>query len=98
MGVNRPEGYEFKAANGYWYRKVNGKWKLMHHIVAEQTLGRSIDTACERVVFKDKNPGNLSPDNIEVREKTGGKQKRLAMLRARIERDQEELRELRGEA
>lgn len=94
MGTHRPEGYEYVAANGYKYRKVNGSFKLMHHIIAEERLGRSIDKTSERVVFLDKDPSNLDPDNIEVRSKVGGKQQRIDQLRARIARDTEELEDL----
>lgn len=96
MGTYRPEGYEMRAANGYHYRKVNGKWKLLHHIIAEERLGRPIDTTSERVIFLDKNCDNLDPSNIVVKEKRGGKIQRIAVLEQRIARLQEELAELKG--
>ena len=96
MGKHRPEGFEYQAMNGYWYRKVDGKWKLIHHIVAEEKLGRKIDPKEERVTFRDNDRDNLSPDNIIVKPKSGGRLKRIAQLEERIAKLQEELDLLRS--
>lgn len=94
MGTQRPDGYEYVAANGYKYRKVDGKFILLHHIIAEEALGRPIDKANERVVFKDNDRTNLSPDNIAVVEKVGGRNKRIEALLRRRQIIDEELAEL----
>jgi len=93
MGTKQPDGAKRVAANGYHYIKEGGKWRLQHHVVAEEALGRPINKG-ERVVFKDGDRHNLTPDNIEVKETKGGKNGRITYLRERIERDTEELNEL----
>jgi len=90
----RPDGYEYVAANGYSYRKVNGEFVLIHHLIAAEQLGRPHDKATERVVFKDNNRANLDPSNIEVVQKVGGKNKRIETLLVRRAAIDEELREL----
>lgn len=93
MANIRADGEENKAANGYWYRKVNGKWKLKHHIVAEQILGRPINGS-DRVTFKDNDPDNLDPSNLNITIKKGGRLARIEYLKAKIVVLQDELREL----
>lgn len=94
MGPHRPDGYEYTSANGYRYRKVDGEFVLVHHIIAEQRLGRPLDKATERVVFVDNDRSNLNPDNIEVRTKVNGKQQRIEAIKAKIASLQEELASL----
>lgn len=94
MGAHKPEGSEFTAKNGYAYRKVDGKWKLIHHIIAEQKLGHALDTQVHRVSFADNDRSNLHPDNIIIAEKKGGKLKRIETIKAKISLLQEELAEL----
>jgi hypothetical protein len=95
MGARREDGSEYQAANGYWYRKVNGKWKLKHHIVAEEGLGRPLSQG-ERVIFLDKDRNNLDPSNIKVVQKKSSKEDRIAYLESKIAMYQEELDELRS--
>jgi len=85
------------SQNGYHYTKVavkpgTGKpgWRLTHHIVAEQKLGRPLRED-ERVSFKGKK-SDLRPENIIVSEKGQGSQRRRkAQLEARIAELQAEL-------
>lgn len=86
-GAKAELGDTYIAANGYHYTKaaLNGheEFRLTHHILAEQELGRPLRED-ERVVFLDGNRSNLDPDNIAVRVK--GKataRRRLAQLEAR---------------
>lgn len=71
------------SINGYNYTKVDGKWRLTHHIIAEtQILGRELNPD-ERVVFVNGKT-NLTPENIRVVKK--GRQslrRRKAQLEAR---------------
>jgi hypothetical protein len=103
-GEVHPIGGERVAKNGYHYIKVetvNGgsEWKLKHHLVAERTLGRKIDTAVERVFFKDTNKENFDPDNIVVEPKKGmTREARKARLQSRIEELQGQLEDLEEEA
>jgi hypothetical protein len=77
--------------NGYHYTKVDGKWKLTHHIEAEAKLGRPIYVH-ERVYFKDRNKTNFDPDNIMVLSSGTEKLKaRHAALQTQIRNLQEEL-------
>jgi hypothetical protein len=94
MGKERPDGYEYQTANGYWYRKVDGEHVLLHHIIAAEKLGRPHDKATERVMFKDTDRNNLDPDNIIVVPKKGGREKRIAVLLAKRAVINEELRDL----
>lgn len=91
------------SQNGYHYTKValNGTdkaaWKLTHHIIAEKKIGRSIRED-ERVVFRNGKKRDLSPKNIEVREKgRGSVRRRKAQLEARIAELQAELTEINKE-
>jgi hypothetical protein len=83
------------SQNGYWYVKLDtGQWKLKHHTVAEESLGRPI-AADERVIFKDRDRTNFNPDNIDVVKKgKTSKNRRIAQIRARIQELQAELEEL----
>lgn len=81
------------APNGYHYVKWNGKRRLLHHVIAEETLGRALDKD-ERVYFEDKDRTNFDPKNILVRKKAKGKDNRIQYLKDRITTDVEELLEL----
>jgi hypothetical protein len=84
------------APNGYHYCKdAKGKRRLLHHLVAEETLGREIRSD-ERVSFKDKDRTNFDPENIVVKEAAKSKKNRIEYLEARIRADTEELEELRA--
>lgn len=79
------------AKNGYHYTKTEDRWRLTHHIVAEENLGREL-TADERVVFGDGDRTNLDPENIIVRRKnTASLRRKEAQLATRIEELQAEL-------
>jgi hypothetical protein len=86
------------SQNGYHYTKTGGKWRLTHHIVAEQILGRPLRED-ERVSFKDpKQRLNLEPSNIVISEKGQGSiRRRKAQLEVRIAELQAELDEINKE-
>lgn len=72
------------AANGYHYTRTEHNWRLTHHIIAEQELGRALKED-ERVEFVDRDRSNLSPGNIVVRQKgRGSTRRRIAQIDARI--------------
>lgn len=82
------------AANGYHYVKKDGKWRLTHHVVAEENLGRPLRSD-EGVFFKDKDRNNLKPENIGVRIKGNvSAATKRARLEARIAEAQAQLDEL----
>jgi wyosine [tRNA(Phe)-imidazoG37] synthetase (radical SAM superfamily) len=84
------------SQNGYDYTKCEDGWRLTHHLVAERTLGRSINYDQELVTFKDKDRRNLNPDNIQVQKK--GKSsyaRRLAQLEARKDEIEAEIEQVR---
>jgi hypothetical protein len=84
-GVAAKDGDTNVSANGYHYTRQNGKFRLTHHIIAEEKLGRPINTETEVVRFKDKDKTNLSPDNIEAIPKgTTSVRARLARVEAQI--------------
>jgi argininosuccinate lyase len=90
-------GDERISANGYHYTRTESGWRLTHHIVAEQTLGRPLNDD-ERVTFKDKKRTNLSPENVVVilQGKTSLR-RRKANVEARIEELKAELAYINNE-
>lgn len=81
------------APNGYYYVKWDNKRRLLHHLIAEETLGRELEKD-ERVYFADKDRTNFDPSNIEVRKASKTKANRIEILREKIRMYQEELDEL----
>lgn len=81
------------APNGYHYVKWEGKRRLLHHVIAEETLGRELQKD-ERAYFKDKDRTNFDPDNIEVRKAAKTKANRIEILREKIRMYQDELDQL----
>lgn len=97
-GETFPLGYERVAQNGYHYIKTPTGWRLKHHIIAEEKLGRVIDTKIETVKFVDRNRDNFDPDNIIVEPKKGvTREAKKARIQSRIEELQAQLDELEGE-
>lgn len=84
-GKNAINGAERKAPNGYWYVKVDGKWRLKHHIAMEQILGRPLQ-ADESVRFVTGNKENYKSDNLRVVVKgKASLRRRLAVVEAKID-------------
>jgi hypothetical protein len=84
-GKTAKDGDTNVSANGYHYTRVNGKFRLTHHLLAERKLGRPLDTTRETVRFRDKDKTNLSIDNVEVIPKgTTSIRTRLARIEAQI--------------
>lgn len=72
------------SANGYHYTRTETGWRLTHHLIAEEQLGRPLEPN-ELVRFADRDRNNLSPENIIVTVKhTSTPKKRLAQVEARI--------------
>jgi len=82
-GVVSKDGDTTVSANGYHYTRVNGKYRLTHHIIAEQILGRPIERN-ETVSFADGDRTNLDPSNIKVTTRKTSRMGRIAALDARI--------------
>lgn len=78
-----PIGSTRIAQNGYHYTKVAEGWRLTHHIVAEEKLGRPLEKN-ERVYFKDNNRANLTPVNIAISDRKVDRQKRREQLQNKI--------------
>lgn len=93
MPKQSPVGSVNIAANGYSYTKTKEGWRLTHHLIAEEELGRSLQKG-ERVYFADNDRTNLSPDNIEVRSQKVTKEDKILLLKEKIARLQQELEEL----
>lgn len=94
-GKAAEDGATNVSPNGYHYTKQGGKWRLTHHITAEEMIGRPID-ATERVEFIDKDRKDpYEKDNIRVVKKNKGTNARKrAQLEARIQELQAQLEEL----
>jgi hypothetical protein len=85
------------SKNGYSYTKLPEGWRLTHHIVAEEKLGRPLRDG-ERVVFGPNGKTDLSPENVNVVPAgKGSTRRRIASIEARIEELQGELKRLRKE-
>jgi len=82
------------APNGYHYTKSDEyNWRLTHHIVMEEKLGRSL-LAHERVLFMDGDRSNIEEDNLEVRETKGGVNAKKIEIRTKIAYLEAQLRDL----
>lgn len=82
-GSGSPVGSIRVAQNGYQYTKTTTKWRLTHHIIAEEMLGRPLRTD-ERVVFLGSKT-ILTQDNIKViQQGTSSDRQKLARIEARL--------------
>jgi|SRR5689334_22109609 len=82
------------SSNGYHYTRTKDAWKLTHHLLAEEKLGRPLK-GNERVVFIDKNRKNLDPTNLKVQVVGSGSTARTrARIVARIQELTAQLEEL----
>lgn len=93
-----PDGAERISKNGYTYVKVVGRWRLKHHLIAEEFLGRLINPDEERVIFKDGDRTHLNPNNIKVVKKGSSSPERaLAALVARRDELNARIQELEAQ-
>ncbi len=76
--------------NGYHNTKTEAGWRLTHHILAEEILGRPLAPG-EFVRFKDTDRANLNKDNLEIT--TRG----ASSLKARLARVEAKIQELQAE-
>lgn len=102
-GANADIGATRISANGYEYTKVedcgNGKpgWRLSHHLVAEEKLGRPLRED-ERVSFHNGKRMDMRPANIKISKKgSTSVHRRKAQLETRISELQAELDEINNE-
>lgn len=98
MGKKAADGATRLAPNGYHYTKVNGKWRLTHHLTAEKSLGRPLRSD-ERVLFKagyDRRD-YANADALIIRPVMNGKAQRLERLREKRRLIDEQIRELEEE-
>ena len=83
------------APNGYHYTKTADVWRLTHHLVAEEKLGRSLLKA-ERCFFIDGDKQNLEPKNIRVEVMSGGVDKKIEEIEEKIEELKIQLKNLKN--
>jgi hypothetical protein len=90
-GSAAPNGATNVSKNGYHYTKVDGKWRLTHHILAEKVLGRPLEED-ERVSFANGKKHDLREANLVIAKRgTSSLRRRKAQLEARIQELQAEL-------
>lgn len=89
-GVTAVEGATRLSDNGYQYIKVGTVWRLTHHVMAEEKLGRPL-TADEGVRFKDGNRRNLTKENLLISKKGN------LTVRAQLARVEARITELQGQ-
>lgn len=82
-GVAAKVGDTNVSDNGYHYTRTEGGWRLTHHLIAEEQLGRPIGRD-ETVRFKDSDRTNLSPDNIIVTTRRTSIRGRIAAIESKI--------------
>jgi hypothetical protein len=71
------------AKNGYHYIRTDTGWRLTHHVIAEEKLGREIKYG-ETVRFVDGNRDNLTPENVTVVPVRSSLRGRIAKIEAQI--------------
>ena len=64
-GQRSEEGDQRISQNGYRMVRTERGWQFLHRVIAEEKLGRPLEEG-ERVSFKDRDPLNCDPDNIET--------------------------------
>lgn len=82
-GVASKDGDTNVSQNGYHYTRVDGKFRLTHHLVAESILGRRLEDD-ETVSFRDGDRTNLTPSNIKVSKKRISTKAKIAAIEAQI--------------
>lgn len=96
-GKNAEVGNTYVSANGYHYTRAKDGYRLTHHILAEEILGRELRHN-EMVRFIDKDKTNLKKSNIQIIEKgTSSLRRRAAVIEARIDELKAELDEINRE-
>jgi len=71
--------------NGYHNTKTTSGWRLTHHLLAEEMLGRPL-LPDEIVRFKDGDRRNLDKGNLEIIPRnTSSIRARIAVLQAKID-------------
>jgi hypothetical protein len=80
------------APNGYHYVKTEDGWRLKHHVVMEEHLGRKLEEG-ERVHFKSgSNKANFTAEDLVlVQQGTASVRRKVSQLRSRITELQTEL-------
>jgi hypothetical protein len=84
-GKPSPNGSVHVAKNKYHYTKVDGKWRLTHHLVMEKRIERPLHDY-ESVRFIDGDRTNLAPYNLKlVRKQEASLLHRIEAIDAKIE-------------
>jgi ribosomal protein L17 len=89
-GSEVPNGTLIRLPNGYYNRKTDEGWILVHRAVMQEHLGRPL-LPSERVYFTNPSADKANPqlEDLEVRivkrRTIEAKRKRLAVLRAETE-------------
>lgn len=89
-GSKSDVGQTRTAQNGYHYTKCEEGWRLTHHLVAEEKLGRTLFPH-ERVVFADGDRTNLDEENVVVRRRS------TSSLQRKLEQNTNRIAELESE-
>lgn len=82
-GVVSKDGDTNVSKNGYHYTKVEGRFRLTHHIIAETLLGRPLEVD-ETVSFHDGDRTNLTPSNVKITRRKTNYRGRIATLDDKI--------------
>lgn len=86
------------SPNGYHYTRVKGGWELTHRLMYEKHVLKRKLVDGEQVRFRDRDRTNLKLENLYLHQVVKGTTgKRIAILKARIEELQAQLKELEDE-
>ena len=92
-GTKRPVGSVRIAQNGYRYIQTENGQRLLHHVLAETSLGRPLRPD-ERVYFVDGDRSNVIMENIVVER---SKKHKLSMLYVKLDKVEKELKWIKTE-
>jgi hypothetical protein len=81
-------GTERWSQNGYLTRKTETGWRFVHHLIAEQKIGRPL-TKLDRTYFVDGNRRNLDPSNVAVMPKLSGAGRKGSIVQKIVEVERE---------
>lgn len=93
-----PVGTTRVAQNGYTWIKTDEGWRYLHHVIAEQKLGRRL-ARHERVKFIDGDRYNLVAGNLEVFQSDKSmmrEQNKVFLLQQQVDQMLEELTDIKA--
>lgn len=87
------------AQNGYQWVRTPQKWRMTHHVIAEEQILKRPLREGERVIFRDGDKKNLSKSNIcvldgqktDLRKRKEEVERKIGLLQRELEAINQEL-------